>query len=80
MLGPETIDEGIELCARVIAGTDDREEGVGPGGRKTLYGARHAADGFGRADGKRFNMNYRPDNILRQEKKPQIFTAAEWKG
>ena len=64
VLPPQTIDEGIELCARVLAGTDDREERIGLFGRMVLYGARHAGEGIERADGKGFNISYNPDNLF----------------
>ncbi|NLM61178.1 MAG: MBL fold metallo-hydrolase, partial [Clostridiales bacterium] len=35
------VDEGIELCARVIAGTDDKEERPGLMNMTFTYGAKH---------------------------------------
>ena len=72
VLPPSVIDEGIELCGRVIAGTDDREEREGMFGRKAIYGAKHGESLIERADGKRFNMSYNPDRILSEEKKARV--------
>lgn len=66
------IDEGIELCERVLARTDDKEPSQGFGDRFCLHGANHHASGKGRADGKRFNIAYTEDNIYRREKAPRI--------
>lgn len=68
------VDEGIELCARIIAGTDDREERPSIGGRMATYGAKSHPEKMGRADGKRFNMSYSPDKILKKAHSPQIIT------
>jgi len=60
------IDEGIELCGRVIARTDDKEENTGGFGHG-LYGAAHSlmnSTACIRADGKTFNICYNPDHIL----------------
>ena len=72
VLPPETLDEGIELCARVLAGTDDHEEREGMFGRTAVYGAKHRPEGFGRADGKHFNINYDPDRLFCDGKKKQV--------
>ena len=61
VLPPSVIDEGIELCARVLAGTDDHEEMEGMFGRKMIYAAKHGASPIERADGKLFNMCYSPE-------------------
>lgn len=63
ILTPEVIDEGIELCGKIIAGTDDKEQRESLG-RMTFYGAKHVENGFQRADGKSFNISYNPENIL----------------
>ncbi len=72
VLPPSVIDEGIELCARIIAGTDDKEQVQGMFGRMTTYGARHADGPLSRADGKLFNMCYRPERILEAEERPRV--------
>jgi glyoxylase-like metal-dependent hydrolase (beta-lactamase superfamily II) len=71
----DIIDEGIELCAKVIAGTDDREERVIFGNRKTYYGAKHHPVQRGRMDGKNFNIAYNPNNILKKPHAPQVITT-----
>lgn len=69
----ETIDEGIELSAKVIVGSDDKEERSFLN-RTMVYAARHNPDGFGRADGKNFNMSYSPKRIFETGRKPQVIT------
>ncbi len=64
VLPPETLDEGIELCGKVLAGLDDHEERPGMFGRTAIYGAKHAENSIvERADGKSFNLSYNPDNL-----------------
>lgn len=65
------IDEGIELCKRVLAGTDDHEEAESFRG-KVFYGAQRKPGTFIREDGKRFNVCYIPETIHAREKKPQV--------
>ena len=72
VLPPTVIDEGIELCARVIAGTDDKEEVQGLHGRTAIYAAKHGNSPIERADGKLFNMCYKPERILAEEKKARV--------
>ena len=43
-------------------------------GRPTIYAAAHKADGFGRADGKSFNMNYNPDRRFGKAETKQVIT------
>jgi len=74
IMDPCTIDEGIETCAKVLAGTDDHEERQGMFGRPTIYAANHAENGFGRADGKSFNMNYNPDKRFGKAETRQVIT------
>jgi len=74
VMDPVTIDEGIELCAKVIAGTDDKEIRTGLFGRPTTYGAKHADEGFGRADGKSFNLSYDPERIMGEADKKQVIS------
>lgn len=73
VLPVETIDEGIELSARVLAGSDDREEREFLG-HVMVYAAKHVENGLERADGKSFNMSYNPDNIFETGRKPQAIT------
>lgn len=72
------IDEGIDLCRRVIAGTDDRVEYEVPfpGGRtiKALFGAKMKSF-YRRVDGKDMNLQYRPDNVQFTGKKKRVITA-----
>ena len=72
VLPPETIDEGIELCAKIISGTDDKEIRPGMFGKPTVYAARHADNGFARADGKNFNISYNPEKIMDPGPRPQV--------
>ena len=68
------VDEAIETAGRVIAGTDDHVERTGMLGYPIRYAAEKVKDGYERADGKRFNMSYTPDNILTPDNKKQIIT------
>ena len=72
VLPPETLDEGIELCARILAGSDDHEERPGMFGRVSIYGAKHADQGFDRADGKNFNISYDPGKLFGTGDKQQV--------
>ena len=74
VLKPETIDEAIELCGKVLAGSDDKEERIGLFGKSVIYAAKHADEGIGRADGKSFNICYDPQKIYEGEKEPQTIT------
>ena len=67
------IDEGIELCERIIARTDDKEQRENLTGM-AHYGAAHDDDGKGkkRQDGKSCNIAYSPDNIYKKTKAPRI--------
>lgn len=76
IMDPCTIDEGIETCGKVLAGTDDHEERPGMFGAPSIYAAAHAAQGFGRADGKSFNMNYNPDKRFGRAETRQVITMA----
>ena len=72
VLPPETIDEAIELCARVLAGTDDKAEYPSMLGMVPYAAKRVKPNGIERVDGKHFNMCYRPDNLLSAGYEPQI--------
>jgi glyoxylase-like metal-dependent hydrolase (beta-lactamase superfamily II) len=65
------IDEGIELCERVLAGTDDKEAQEFFG-RVTMYGANHKKVGKGREDGGNFNVAYNPEHIRKSEKSARV--------
>lgn len=74
------IDEGIELCKRVIEGTDDRVEYVipfPPGKQSKVLFAAKMKSFYRRVDGKDMNMQYRLDNIYFAGKKPRVLTARE---
>ncbi len=74
------IDEGIELCRRILAGTDDHAEYVvpfPPGSKtKVLFGARMSSF-YRRVDGKDMNVQYSADSLHSGEKGPRVLTAAE---
>ncbi len=64
---PKTIiDEAIELCDEIMAGTDDQAEGASIG-RSCLY-AKRKDDHFHRLDGKLANIAYSRDNIWKTGK------------
>lgn len=67
---PVIIDEAIELCGKIIDGSDDKE----PGnffGSPLIYAAAHDATGR-RADGKSCNIAYSTDNIHRKPAAPRV--------
>ena len=64
------VDEGIETVARVIAGSDDHCEGINMFGLPNVRAAKTV--GFERVDGKRFNMAYKPDQIMGCDPAKQI--------
>lgn len=68
------VDEAIETVARVITGTDDHVESTGMMGYPVLYAAAKVKDGYGRADGRHFNMSYLPGKILEPESEIQVIT------
>lgn len=72
VLPASVIDEGIELCARILAGTDDHEEVQGMFGRTMIYGANHGDSPITRADGKLFNMCYNPGRRFEKEKTARV--------
>ena len=69
---PTIIDEGIETAQRVIDGTDDKYIGKGIMGTDTYYAAAKIDGGYERADGKRFNMAYLPDQITGEDDRRQV--------
>jgi len=58
------VDEGIELCSEIIAGTDDADPGNFMN-RECLYGKKRV-NGFQREDGKICNIAYTKDSILKK--------------
>ena len=72
VLPPCVIDEGIELCGRVLAGTDDKEQRQGMFGRTSVYAAAHGEEIIRRADGKLFNMCYDPEKLTENAPGPRI--------
>ncbi len=67
---PTLIEEGIELAARILAGTDDKAEEPGFFGTQT-YGAKHSTFPL-RADGKTFNMTYNPERRFEKAPGPRV--------
>ncbi len=65
----------IENAQRVIDGTDDKYIAKGLNGTDTVYAAAKIEGEYERADGKRFNMTYRPDKINGTDDRRQIITA-----
>ena len=76
VLPPETIDEGIESCAKVLAGTDAKEVRPGMFGKPATYSDKHADAGIERADGKHFNMSYDPEKRFGEAETRQVITLA----
>ena len=68
------IDEGIETASKVVDGTDDKYVAKGIFGTDVLYAAAKIDGGYERADGKRFNMSYSPDNITGDDDTKQVIT------
>ena len=72
------IDEGIELCRRILDGTDDHWETTGMRGGVCYYGMarvpQETALGtrYGRSDGKRFNIAYLAETVRKTPKSPRI--------
>lgn len=72
VLGPEVIDEGIEACAKVIAGTDAKHERPGMFGRTATFAVGFVGDTYELEGGKVFNMCYDPKKIMAGEKKGRV--------
>ena len=68
VLPPKVIDEGIEACAKVIAGTDAKFERPGMFGRTATFAVAFVGDTYELEGGKIFNMCYDPGKILAPEK------------
>lgn len=58
------IDEAIELCAEIVAGTDDAQPGLFLGTYPGLYGRKRNEKGR-RVDGGEANIAYSKDNIFK---------------
>jgi hydroxyacylglutathione hydrolase len=71
IMTPGAIDEGIEMCARIIAGTDDRDVRAGIFGTPVVYGSKPLSD---TPEGPHFNMSYDPDKIMDDGGRPQKIT------
>ena len=71
IMAPTTIDEGIEMCAKIIAGTDDHDVRPGIFGTPCVYGGRPMSD---TPEGPHFNMSYDPDRILDDGPRPQVIS------
>lgn len=70
-LFPKVIDEGIEICTRVLDGTDDHDEKANRRGGTHFYG-RKLPDG--KLNGLPFNIAYVSENIHRpKEKRYRVF-------
>ncbi len=74
IFGADILDEAVETVARVLAGTDDKCVRTGMMGEPVLYAAEKVKDGYPRADGKRFNMSYRPDRVWGRTENRQVIT------
>lgn len=71
------IDEGIEPCERVLAGTDDHVEyeiPFPPGQISRVIFAAEMTSFYRRKDGKDMNMQYCPDNRQKPPAEPRILT------
>lgn len=73
ILAPSIVDEAIETCAGVIAGTDDKFETTGMFGQPVLYAAAKGEDGK-RLDGGSFNMSYDPAKITGKDEDTQVIS------
>lgn len=74
------IEEGVELCRRVIAGTDDREEYVipfPPGQESKVLFAAKMKSFYRRVDGKDMNMQYTLENIHFAGKRTRMLTGED---
>ncbi|GHU88502.1 hypothetical protein FACS1894202_04720 [Clostridia bacterium] len=67
---PEHIDEAIELCAEIMAGTDDKFQG-GFTDERSYYGKIRDKD-FKRADGKTANIVYSRENIYNRRMRAPV--------
>ena len=76
---PSIVDEAIETVAKVVAGTDDKCERPGIMGGTVFYAAEKVKDGYARADGKHFNMSYRPDKVTAPDETRQVIKLPEKK-
>lgn len=72
VLGLEVIDEGIEACAKVIAGSDAKFKRPGMFGRMATFAVGFVGDTYELEGGKVFNMCYDPEKIMAGEKKGRV--------
>ncbi len=70
-----TIDEAIETCAKVLADTDAKDVRPGLFGNPVIYAEKVSEKGFGRADGKNFNMCYNPEKRFGKADTRQVITT-----
>lgn len=71
VLPPYVVEQGIELCGRILAGTDEKVE-RSMFGRTMMYGTSLSREDFGKPGAKVFNMSYNPEKLLKTPKKPQV--------
>lgn len=71
VLPARVVEEGIELCGRILAGTDDKAP-YHVGGRDMFFGAQKGETLIDRVDGGVFNVGYRPDNVQKRAPKPRV--------
>ena len=62
------VDDGIAMCERILAGTDDREEARNMQGNTVYYGARHNPD-YSPACGGLCNIQYSKKFLLKKDVK-----------
>lgn len=75
VLPPSVIDDGLEVCAKVLAGTDDKVERLSFNGMVRTFAIKtDAATDLGLPRGKYFNMSYSPDKLLKGEPTHQVIT------
>ena len=60
------VDDGIAMCERILAGTDDREEARNMQGDTVYYGARHNPD-YSPACGGLCNIQYSRKGLLKKD-------------
>ena len=74
VLPPKVIDEGIEACAKVIAGTDAKQARPGMFGRTAIFAVPFVGDTYEIEGGGCFNMCYNPEKILAPEKQGKVIS------
>jgi len=71
IMSPATIDEGIVMCAKIIAGIDDHDIRPGIFGTPAVYGGKAQSE---KAEGPHFNMSYDPEKILEKGEMKQVIS------